>query len=343
MKKIISLLLTLSLSASLLLTCAAGAYNKKQLDQADALNHLGLFLGTGQGYELDARLDRSQSITLILRMLGEIAEAEKGGYTHPFTDVPGWADKYVAYAYEKGYVKGYSATTFGGTDQVSDFQYLTMVLRAMGYSDSGETPDFDYRKSAVLAKELGLVSSADDDTDFVRGNAVEIFWNAMSTKLKNSDETLSERLIAQKVFTQAQFNTASSYAKNGKPSSGGMSSGGTTSGGTTSGGTTSGGTTSGGTTSGGTTSGGTTSGGTTSGGTTSGGTTDDTKPKTLTWEEYNALSGEKQYAYFQSFSDPKDFFAWQEKAKADYEKRHPTIEVGKDGTVDIGDLINGNN
>lgn len=303
MKKIISLLLTLSLSASLLLTCAAGAYNKKQLDQADALNHLGLFLGTGQGYELDARLDRSQSITLILRMLGEIAEAEKGGYTHPFTDVPKWADKYVAYAYEKGYVKGYSATTFGGTDQVSDFQYLTMVLRAMGYSDSGETPDFDYRKSAVLGRELGLVPSAGDDPDFVRGNAVEIFWNAMSTKLKNSDETLSERLIAQKVFTQAQFNTALSYAKNGKPSSGGTSSGGTT----------------------------------------SGGTTDDTKPKTLTWEEYNALSGEEQYAYFQSFSDPKDFFAWQEKAKADYEKRHPTIEVGKDGTVDIGDLINGNN
>lgn len=301
MKKMISLLLTLSLSASLLLTCAAGTYNKKQIDQADALNHLGLFLGTGQGYELEARLDRSQSITLILRMLGEIAKAEKGGYTHPFTDVPKWADKYVAYAYEKGYVKGYSATTFGGTDQVSDFQYLTMVLRAMGYSDSGETPDFDYRKSAVLGRELGLVPSAGDDPDFVRGNAVEIFWNAMSTKLKNSDETLSERLIAQKVFTQAQFNTASSYAKNGKPSSGGTSSGGAT----------------------------------------SGGTTDDTKPKTLTWEEYNALSGEKQYAYFQSFSDPMDFFAWQEEAKAAYDKAHPTIEVGKDGTIDLGDLVNG--
>ena len=300
MKKIISLLLTLSLSASLLLTCAAGTYNKKQIDQADALNHLGLFLGTGQGYELDARLDRSQSITLILRMLGEIAEAEKGGYAHPFTDVPKWADKYVAYAYEKGYVKGYSATTFGGTDQVSDFQYLTMVLRAMGYSDSGETPDFDYRKSAVLGKELGLVPSPGDDPDFVRGNAVEIFWNAMSTKLKNSDETLSERLISQKVFTQAQFNTASSYAKNGKPSSG-----------------------------------------TSSGGSTSGGTTDDTKPKTMTWEEYNALSAEKKYAYFQSFSDPMDFFAWQEQAKAAYDKAHPTIEVGKDGTIDLGGLVNG--
>jgi len=138
------------------------------------------------------------------------------------------------------------------------------------------------------------------------------FWNAMNTKLKNSEETLSERLIAQKVFTQAQFNTASSYAKNGKPSGGGSSSGGTSSGGTS-------------------------SGGTSSGGSTSGGTTDVTKPKTLTWEEYNALSGEKQYEYFQSFSDPMDFFAWQEEAKAAYDKAHPTIEVGKEADIIVVD------
>lgn len=304
MKKIISLLLTLSLSASFLLTCAAGAYNKKQIDQADALNYLGLFLGTGQGYELDARLDRSQSITLILRMLGEIAEAEKGGYTHPFTDVPKWADKYVAYAYEKGYVKGYSATTFGGTDQVSDFQYLTMVLRAMGYSDSGETPDFDYRRSAVLAKKLGLVPSPGDDPDFVRGNAVEIFWNAMSTKLKNSEETLSERLIAQKVFTQAQFDTASSYAKNGKPSSGDTSSGGTTSGGTTPTPTPDSG----------------------------------KKPQDYTWEEYQAL--EDKDAFVSSFNNLADFMAWQQAAKAEYDAKQNVVKPGKDGTIDFGDLVN---
>ena len=55
------------------------------------------------------------------------------------------------------------------------------------------------------------------------------------------------------------------------------------------------------------------------------------------------MSAEEQYKFFQSFSDPADFFAWREKAKADYDKAHPTIEVGKDGTIDIGDLINGKN
>ena len=35
-----------------------------------------------------------------------------------------------------------------------------------------------------------------------------------------------------------------------------------------------------------------------------------------------------------------DFFAWQEQAKAAYDKAHPTIEVGKGGTIDLGDLVN---
>ena len=301
MKKTISRLLALCLAVLLLMTCAAATYNVKQIDQADALNHLGLFFGTGKGYQLEAKLNRSQSITLIVRMLGETAEAEKGGYTHPFTDVPAWADKTVAYAYQKGYIKGYSATRFGGTDAVTDYQFLTMVLRALGYSDSGATPDFNYRKSAVLGQKLGLVSTTEDDTDFVRGDAVEIFWNAMSVKLKNSDLTLSERLIEQKVFTQTQFNTAMDYAKNGKPATGTSTSGGK-------------------------------------------GTTVDPNKKAqdVTWEEYEAMTGEQRQAHYEKFASPEAYLKWMTDAKAAYEKSHPTIDVGKDGTIDIGEIIGKN-
>lgn len=301
MKKTISRLLALCLAVLLLMTCAAATYNVKQIDQADALNHLGLFFGTGKGYALEAKLNRSQSITLIVRMLGETAEAEKGGYTHPFTDVPAWADKTVAYAYQKGYIKGYSATRFGGTDAVTDYQFLTMVLRALGYSDSGATPDFNYRKSAVLGQKLGLVPTTDDDTDFVRGDAVEIFWNAMSVKLKGSDLTLSERLIEQKVFTQTQFNTAMDYAKNGKPATDTSTGGGK-------------------------------------------GTTVDPNKKAqdVTWEEYEAMTGEQRQAHFEKFASPEAYLKWMTDAKAAYEKSHPTIDVGKDGTIDIGEIIGKN-
>lgn len=318
MKKIITRVLALCLAVMMLMTCASAAYNARQINQADALNHLGLFLGTGKGYSLEAPLNRSQSITLILRMLGEAAEAEKGGYQHPFKDVPQWADKYVAYAYEKGYVKGYNDTTFGGADTVTDYQYLTMVLRALGYTDSGDTPDFNYRKSAVLAKELGLVSSTADDASFVRGNAVEIFWNAMRVKIKNSNETLSERLIAQNVFTQEQFDTASDYAVNGKPADSKTDD---------------------------------------KAGDKKDDKTDDKsddkkddgktdsgekKPEDYTWEEYLAMTGEERQKHFEMFESLEAYLKWMEAAKAAYEKEHPSIDVGGDGSIDIGDIIGKN-
>ena len=67
-------------------------------------------------------------------------------------------------------------------------------------TDGGENPDFYYRTSRGLAKKIGLVDSVEDDASFTRGEAVEIFWRALSTKLKDSDKTLADRLIDQKVF-----------------------------------------------------------------------------------------------------------------------------------------------
>lgn len=312
MKKLMTMLLALCMTASLL-TGMVGAYTAEEQNEADALNHLGLFLGTGQGYELDAKLDRSQSVMLLVRMLGKLETAEKGSDTNPFTDVPKWADKVVSYAYTNGLVKGYGPTTFGGKDTVSDYQYLTMVLRALGYDDSAETPDFNWRKSRELAKELKLVDSTADDANFDRGSAVDIFWKALNTNCKGSTKTLAAHLIEQGVFTQAQFDEAAKIAKNGLKT--GSNTGTTGNNGNPG----------------------------NNGSNNGNSSTEEKKPEDYTWEEYQAMSAEEQYKFFESFSDPKDFFAWQEKAKADYEKRHPTIEVGKDGTVDIGDLINGNN
>ena len=57
----------------------------------------------------------------------------------------------------------------------------------------------------------------------------------------------------------------------------------------------------------------------------------------LTYEEYNALSAEEQEAYFNSFDTIEDFFAWYNKAKAEYEADQDYIEVGGDGNLNIGE------
>ena len=60
------------------------------------------------------------------------------------------------------------------------------------------------------------------------------------------------------------------------------------------------------------------------------------------YEAYMALSPEEQQAYFLSFSSYTDFFAWFNAAKDAYEALQDRIEIGGDGNVDIGDLIEGN-
>lgn len=313
MKKLMTMLLALCMTASLL-TGMVGAYTAEEQNEADALNHLGLFLGTGQGYELDAKLDRSQSVMLLVRMLGKLETAEKGSDTNPFTDVPKWADKVVSYAYTNGLVKGYGPTTFGGKDTVSDYQYLTMVLRALGYDDSAETPDFNWRKSRELAKELKLVDSTVDDANFDRGSVVDVFWKALNTNCKGSTKTLAARLIEQSVFTQAQFDEAVKIAKNG------LKTGSNT----------------------GTTGNSGNSGNSGNNGSNSGNaSTEEKKPEDYTWEEYEAL--EDKDAFIDRFDSLADFKKWQEKAKAEYDAKQNVVTPGKDGTVDIGDLINGNN
>lgn len=70
----------------------------------------------------------------------------------------------------------------------------------------------------------------------------------------------------------------------------------------------------------------------------SGATSEPTKPSNkMTYEKYIAMSSEKQQEYFESYSDPDDFFKWYNLAKAEYDKAHKADVEG--GSVDIGDYM----
>lgn len=63
-----------------------------------------------------------------------------------------------------------------------------------------------------------------------------------------------------------------------------------------------------------------------------------TRPLT-DFEKYNNMSEEKQLEFFNSFSDPMDFFAWYEKAQAEYEAQQDAIIVGGDTVIDMGEIF----
>lgn len=199
MKKLCSLVLALALSLSLAVPALAADPYEEQ-DAAWNLYYLGLFQGTDTDEEgfpvfsLDRAPTRAQGVTMLVRLIGQEAAALDGEWTTPFTDVPEWAAPYVGYAYENGLTNGKSETLFVPNATVSATEYLTFVLRALGYDSSA---DFAWDSAWTLSDELEITDgsyNAETNLDFDRGDAALISNNALSAAPKGSDVTLEETL-----------------------------------------------------------------------------------------------------------------------------------------------------
>ena len=218
-KTIIALMLVLTMIA-LPITCLAS--NSTDVNTADALNDLGLFLGTGNGYDLENGLTRAQGITLLVRMIGMEETAKNGVYENSFTDVPEWAAGYIGYAFENGITSGTGETTFSPDAEMTDYMFLTLVLRALGYSDSGETPLFVWNDPYALAHELNMIESDDHDAEFTRADAIKAFWNALDVNVNGTEVTLADQLVSQGVFTADELANAREIQENGRQENAGV-------------------------------------------------------------------------------------------------------------------------
>lgn len=200
MKKFLSLFLLLCLLAGTF-SFLAGAASSQAVSAADDLYRLGLFSGVGTDgngypiYDLDRTPMRTEAVVMLVRLLGKEDEAQSGSWSTPFTDVPNWASPYVGYAYAHGLAYGTGATTFGSTQNVNATQYLSFVLRALGYQD-GE--DFTWDKAAQLSDSIGVTNGQyGASNSFTRGDVVIISKSALSAYEKDGDTTLLQKLYAE--------------------------------------------------------------------------------------------------------------------------------------------------
>lgn len=161
---------------------------------ADALNEIGLFRGTQNGYELDRAPTRAEAATMLVRLLGAENEALALSYTAPYTDVADWAKPYVQYLHDKELTKGTSATTFGYSDKCTAQQYATFLLRTLGYTD-GENGDFTYVDALAFAEKCGVVDFANySDDAFLRDNIAAMSFTALSVSPKSGEADLLTKL-----------------------------------------------------------------------------------------------------------------------------------------------------
>ena len=205
-KKLTSVILAIALAAALIPFASPSALAAGGSSATSNLHALGLFQGVGDNadgtpnFALDRVPTRNEAVTMLVRLLGKENEALNGTWTTPFTDVANWARPYVGYAYVNELTTGTSATTFSGTETITASQYITFVLRALGYSSGS---DFAWDKAWELSDELGFThgeySSA--SRTFTRGDVAEISLSALTASCKDSDKLLYELLIENGAIT----------------------------------------------------------------------------------------------------------------------------------------------
>lgn len=214
-QKLLALLTALALTAGLLAVpaCAVGADSTAH---ADKLASLHLFRGTADGYHLEAAPTRLQGLIMLIRLLGLEEEALACSDSNPFDDVTGTGDRYAAYAYANGLTKGTGAASFTPSRALSAGNYVTFLLRALGYDDSQK--DFAPSQALEFAAGISMVTpgaaSALSGASMDRGDLVDLSYAALTCRLKDGSQTLAEKLRDGGVFTAAEGEAAGVLGKN---------------------------------------------------------------------------------------------------------------------------------
>ena len=130
--KMIALILILAL------TIPMSAFADDNTQYADTLYELGLFKGTDNGYELEKTFTREEAATVLVRLLGEEKNVALKTYPTLFTDVESdrWSFPYVMYCYENEITRGTGEDTFSPVQEISAEEFVTLVLRLLGYTDA---------------------------------------------------------------------------------------------------------------------------------------------------------------------------------------------------------------
>lgn len=95
----------------------------------------------------------------------------------PFDDVPGWARAYVATAYNRGYMRGYTDGTFRGQNRISRAEFVAMLAQYLKAENVSLEPTTDasfidvpkdgsawYTQSVYLLADAGIITGYKDGT-----------------------------------------------------------------------------------------------------------------------------------------------------------------------------------
>jgi uncharacterized protein involved in tellurium resistance len=190
MKKVLSLVLVIAMVLSSMSFAFAGTFEDVTGDYEKAVEAL-VALNVIKGYEdgtfrPERAITRAEVAKVLVEALGYGNLV--AGANSSFADTQGhWAAGYVSIAAGTGLVVGYPNGTFQPDKTVTYDEALTMVVRALGYTDAslkGTWPT-NYKVKAIdldLTDDVVMKSAAAD-----RGGVAQVIYNALEANLVEVD------------------------------------------------------------------------------------------------------------------------------------------------------------
>ena len=199
MKKLLAMVLALVMTLSLAVSASAVKADEKiNEDYAEAvavLNGMGVFKGYEDGsFKPENNITRAEVATIIYRIYtGDVAKNDKSGLYasyNKFTDMAGagWAAGYIGYCSNAELVKGYPNGTFQPSGNITGYEVLAMILRAVGYDKNGEFTGADWALNvAKYAEQLHILDNVAKTTDLgapaTRELVSEILFRAINVPM----------------------------------------------------------------------------------------------------------------------------------------------------------------
>ena len=199
MKKLLAMVLALVMTLSLAVSAnALKADEKINEDYAEAvavLDGMGVFKGYEDGsFKPENKITRAEVATIIYRIYtADVAKNDKSGLYatyNKFSDMAGagWAAGYIGYCANAEFVKGYPDGTFKPSGNVTGYEVLAMILRAVGYDKNGEFTGADWALNvAKYAEQLGILKNVAKTTDLsapaTRELVAEILFRAIQSPM----------------------------------------------------------------------------------------------------------------------------------------------------------------
>ena len=200
MKRFLTLLFTtLLLTAALCIVASASDYDTVAQD----LSAIGMFRGTANGFELDRAPTRSEAAIMLVRLYGAEEQAKTayaaGEIKHPFTDVSAFTSPYVAWLYSNGITNGFTENTFGSQRTCTVQNYVTFLLRALGYKDG---TDFQYADALTFAQEKGFYEPVMFPGAFLRDDLAAVTYQALAADMAGGKTCLLDSLVKSGAIDQ---------------------------------------------------------------------------------------------------------------------------------------------